>query len=151
MKTSKASIKTFLETRKLAIAGISRDQKKMGFAVLRKLKEIGFDLYLIHPDTDTLHGEPSYRKISDLPGDIGGLLIMTPKSETLGVVKEAVKKKIPNLWIQQMSETAESIEYALSNKTNLVTGQCILMFAEPVEGIHKFHRNLKKWFGRMPK
>jgi hypothetical protein len=50
-----------------------------------------------------------------------------------------------------MSETAESIEYALSNKTNLVTGQCILMFAEPVEGIHKFHRNLKKWFGRMPK
>ena len=30
MKTSKASIKTFLETRKLAIAGVSRDQKKFG-------------------------------------------------------------------------------------------------------------------------
>ena len=151
MKTSKASIKTFLESRKLAIAGVSRDQKKLGYAVLKKLKEIGFDLYLVHPDTDTLFGEPCYHNISDLPGDIGGLLIMTPKTETLGVVEDAVKKGIPNLWIQQMSETPESIEYAVSNKVNLVAGQCILMFAEPVEGFHKFHRNLKKWFGRMPK
>ncbi len=151
MKTSKAAIKAFLETRKLAIAGVSRDQKKLGYTVLMKLKEIGFDLYLVHPDTDTLHGEACYRNISLLPGDIGGLLIMTPKTETLGLVEDAVKKGIPNLWIQQMSETPESIEYALSNKVNLVTRQCILMFAEPVEGFHKFHRNLKKWFGRMPK
>ena len=151
MKTSKASIKTFLESRKLAIAGVSRDQKKFGYTVLTKLKEIGFDLYLIHPDTDTLFGEPCYRNISDLPGDIDGLLIMTPKTETLGVVEDAVKKGIPNLWIQQMSETPESIEYAVSNKINLVAGQCILMFAEPVEGFHKFHRNLKKWFGMLPK
>jgi len=151
MKTSKASIKTFLESRKLAIAGVSRDQKKFGFSVLKKMKEIGFDLYLIHPDTDILHGETCYRSISNLPGDIGGLLILTPKAETLGLVEDAVKKGIPNLWIQQMSETPESIAYAVSNKVNLVTGQCIFMFAEPVEGIHKFHRNLKKWFGRLPK
>jgi predicted CoA-binding protein len=151
MKTSQAVIKAFLETRKLAIAGVSRDQKKFGYTVLRKLKEIGFDLYLIHPDTDILHGEPCYRDISLLPGDIGGLLIMTPKTETLGVVEDAVKKGIPNLWIQQMSETPESIEYAVSNKVNLVAGQCILMFADPVEGFHKFHRNLKKLFGRLPK
>jgi predicted CoA-binding protein len=151
MNTSKASIATFLESRKLAIAGVSRDQKKLGYTVLKKLKEIGFDLYLIHPHTDTLHGEPCYHNISDLPADIGGLLIMTPKTETLGLVEDAVKKGIPNLWIQQMSETPESIEYAVSNKVNLVTGLCILMFAEPVEGFHKFHRNLKKWFGKMPK
>jgi predicted CoA-binding protein len=151
MKTTKAAINAFLETRKLAIAGVSRDQKKFGYAAFRKLKEIGFDLYLVHPDTDTLHGESCYRNISLLPGDIGGLLIMTPKTETLGVVKDAVNKGIRNLWIQQMSETPESIEYALNNKVNLVAGQCIMMFAEPVEGFHKFHRNLKKWFGRLPK
>jgi len=115
------------------------------------LKEIGFDLYLIHPETDLLHGEPCYRNISTLPGDIGGLLILTPKTETLGVVKDAVNKGIPNLWIQQMSETPESIEYAINNKVNLVTRQCIFMFVEPVEGFHKFHRNLKKWFWRLPK
>ena len=151
MKTTKAAINAFLGSRKLAIAGVSRDQKKFGYAVINKLKEIGFDLYLIHPDTDILHGEPCYRNISFLPDNIGGLLILTPKTETLGVVQDAVKKGIPNLWIQQMSETPESIEYAVSNKVNLVTGQCILMFAEPVEGFHRFHRNLKRFFGMLPK
>jgi predicted CoA-binding protein len=151
MKTSKASIKTFLETRKMAIAGVSRDPKKFGYAIMKKLKEIGFDLYLVNPETDTLHGERSYRSISDLPGDIGSMLILTPKGETFGVVEAAVKKGIPNLWIQQMSETPESIEYALSNKVNLVSKQCIFMFAEPVDSIHKFHRTIKKLFGLMPK
>ena len=151
MKTSKASINAFFGSRNLAIAGVSRDQKKFGYTVLGKLKEMGFDLFLIHPDTDTLHGETSYRDISLLPGDIGGLLILTPKAKTLDLVKGAVKKGIPNLWIQQMSETPESIEYAVSNKVNLVTGQCILMFAEPVEGFHRFHRNLKRFFGMLPK
>jgi hypothetical protein len=50
-----------------------------------------------------------------------------------------------------MKTSQAAIEYAVSNKVNLVTGQCILMFAEPVEGFHKFHRNLKKLFGRLPK
>jgi hypothetical protein len=151
MKTSKASIKAFLDSRKMAIAGVSRDPKKFGYAIMKKLKETGFDLYLVNPETDTLHGEPSYHSISDLPGDIGSLLILTPKSETFGVVEAAVKKGIPNLWIQQMSETPEAIEHAVSNKVNLVCKQCIFMFAEPVEGFHKFHRNLKKWFGGMPR
>jgi hypothetical protein len=50
-----------------------------------------------------------------------------------------------------MKASQAAIEYAVSNKVNLVAGQCILMFAEPVEGFHKFHRNLKKLFGRLPK
>ncbi|MCX6248592.1 MAG: CoA-binding protein [Bacteroidetes bacterium] len=151
MKTTKASIKTFLEARKLAIAGVSRDQKKLGYAVVKKLKETGFDLYLIHPEAETLHGERAYRTITDLPDDIGGLLIMTPKSETMKLVEDAVKKGIPNIWIQQMSETPEAVNFALSSNVNLVAGKCILMFAEPVQGFHKFHRTLKKLFGGMPK
>lgn len=151
MKTSKASVDTFLGSRKMAIAGVSRDPKKFGFAIIKKLKETGFDLYLVHPEADSLHGEPAYRSITDLPGDIGSLLILTPRPETFGVVEAAVKKGIPNLWIQQMSETPESIEYAVSNKVNLVSKQCIFMFAEPVDNFHKFHRTLKKLFGGMPR
>jgi uncharacterized protein len=151
MKATSESIKNFLENRKIAIAGVSRDKKKFGFAVLTKLKQIGFDLYLVNPNVDMLHSEPCYRNISVLPNDITGLLIITPRPETTGVVEEAIKKGIRNIWIQQMSETREAIELAESNNVNLVTGQCIFMFADPVEGFHKFHRNLKKFFGRLPK
>lgn len=151
MKTSKASISTFLGARRLAIAGVSRDPKKFGYTVMNKLKETGFTIFLVHPELDTLFGEPCYRNVSLLPDDIGGMLVLTPKTQTLSIVEETVKKGIPNLWIQQMSETPESIEYAREKPINLVTGKCILMFAQPVEGFHKFHRTLMRLFGRLPK
>jgi hypothetical protein len=34
---------------------------------------------------------------------------------------------------------------------DIISKQCILMWAEPVKSIHKFHRNLKKLFGLLPK
>jgi uncharacterized protein len=151
MKVTKATITSFLEYPKIAIAGVSRDKKKFGFAVFTKLKQIGFDVYLVNPNTDLLHGEPCYRNIDILPADIGGLLVLTPKAETTAIVEAGIKKGIHNIWIQQMSETHEAIKLAESNKVSLITGQCILMFAEPVEGIHKFHRIIKRFFGRLPK
>jgi len=149
-KAATISISAFLETRKLAIAGVSRDQKKFGFSVVRDLKERGYDLYLVNPNTDTLHGEPCFRNISQLPADVSHLLVLTPKTETLGVVEDAVDKGIQNIWIQQMSETPEAIDYAKNNQVNLIVKQCIFMFAMPVKGFHKFHRNMKKFFGMLP-
>jgi uncharacterized protein len=151
MKATKASIQHFLGQRKVAIAGVSRDKKKFGYAVLTKLKQIGVDVYPVNPNANVLYGETCYHDVSMLPEDIGGLLAITPKPETAGIVEAAVKKGIRNIWIQQMSETPEAIKLAEASQVNLVTGQCILMFAEPVDSIHKFHRALKKWFGRMPK
>jgi len=151
MKTSKASINAFLETRKIAIAGISRDQKKFGFSVFKKLQETGHDLYLVHPETDVLHGETTYRNIALLPSDVGALLVLTPKNQTFHVVEDAVKKGLSKIWIQQMSETPESIDLAKTNNINLITGNCIMMFAEPLEGFHKFHLNIKRFFRQLPK
>jgi uncharacterized protein len=151
MKTTKAAIHSFLENRKIAIAGVSRDPKKFGNSVLTKMKQSGFDLYLLHPEAEILYGEHVYKNVSDLPNDIGGILIITPKSETLQLVKDAIAKGIRNIWIQQMSEVPEAEKLALEAGVNLISGQCILMFLEPVTGPHKFHRMLRTWFGKMPK
>ena len=151
MKTSKAAINLFFDSPKLAIAGVSRNPKKFGFSAMNKLKGAGFEIFLVHPEVDTLHGEKCYRDVSSLPDGIGGMLILTPRASTLSVVEGAVKRGIPNLWIQQMSETPESIEYAVNSKINLVAGQCILMFTPPVDSLHKFHRAIKGFFGLLPK
>ena len=34
---------------------------------------------------------------------------------------------------------------------NVVSGECVFMFAEPMESFHKFHRFFYKLFGKMPK
>jgi hypothetical protein len=50
-----------------------------------------------------------------------------------------------------MSDTKITVEIAQENNISLITNECIFMFAEPVSGIHKFHRAIKKFFGRLPK
>jgi uncharacterized protein len=151
MKPSKQLIQTFLEPKKLAIAGVSRDSKKFGNAVFRELKEKGFVVYPINPNVDTILGEKCYPSVSVLPADVSCLLIVTPKLKTLDILKEAVSKGIKNIWIQQMAETPEVIDYVKSRNLSVIMKQCILMYAEPVKGFHKFHRTIKKIFGLLPK
>lgn len=151
MTATKASIDTFLSSRKIAIAGVSRDPKKFGHQVFRQLKEKGYELYPINPGSDFIDGTPCFRSVSSLPLHVHSLLILTPKKQSKDIVADAIGKGIDNIWIQQMSDTPEAIELAATRQMNLITGECILMYADPVKGIHQFHRIIKQFFGGMPK
>ena len=151
MKATRASIESFLATRKLAVAGVSRNQKKFGYIVFKTLTEKGFEIFPINPSTDMIGSTPCFRNVGTLPVNVHNLLILTPKKQTQEVVAEAIRKGIDHIWIQQGSETREIVELINAHKINLITGECILMHADPVTGIHKFHRTLRKFFGMMPK
>ncbi len=151
MKATRASIDAFLAGRKVAVAGVSRDPKKFGHIVFRQLRERGFEVFPVNPGTDTIDGIPCFRSVSALPLNVHSLIILTPKKQTREVVAEALAKGIDNIWIQQMSDTPESLALARSQPVNLVAGECILMHIDPVTGIHKFHRALKKLFGLYPR
>ncbi len=151
MKATLKAIDTFLSSPKIAVAGVSRDSKKFGFQVFKLLKDSGVDVYPINPGADQIDGTPCFRSIGSLPADVNSLVILTPKKQTDAVVAEAITKGIGNIWIQQMCDTPGAIELARSSSINLVTGECLFMHTGPVKGIHKFHRNLKRFFGGMPK
>ena len=151
MKTSRASIDNFLSSRKIAIAGVSRDPKKFGHVVFRHLADNGYEVYPVNPNTDSIDGTPCIRNVSALPLNVHSLLVVTRKEQTKAVMAEAIGKGIDNIWIQQMSDTPEAVELAQSHPVNLITKECILMHAEPVKGVHNFHRFMKRLFGRYPR
>lgn len=144
-------IQEFLNGKNFAIAGVSRDPKKFGHQVFIDLKKKGYNLYPINPNADVIEEEKCYRDISELPEEVSHLLVVTPKNQTTDVLKKAAEKGIKNVWIQQMSDTPECNTIADENNMCLITGECIHMFAEPVEGFHRFHRGIKKLFGKYPK
>ena len=150
MKPTKKLIQAFFEPKKIAIAGVSRDSKKFSTVVFHELKKRGFDVYPVNPNVDSILGVTCYRSVSALPADVSSLLIVTPKPHTLDLLKEAVSKGFRNIWIQQMSETHETIAFVKSRDINLIMKQCILMHAEPVKGFHKFHRTINRIFGLLP-
>jgi predicted CoA-binding protein len=148
---TKKKIEKFLEPKKLAIVGVSRNPKKFGYLVFRDLKASGYEVYPVNPNADKINGDSCYKSVKDLPADINSILILTPKKETDNVLREAINKGIMNIWVQQMSETKNTIKIAEEYQKEIIHRKCIFMFAEPVKGVHKFHRLILKLFGMLPK
>lgn len=143
-------INEFIASEPIAMVGVSRNPKKFGFTAFRELKEKGMNVIPVNPHAGEIHGVKVYPDIKSLPAEVKGLLVMTQKSATAGIVREAREKGIKQIWIQQMSESKEAQKELEGSGINVISGQCILMYYKP-HSIHKFHGRLKKLFGRWPK
>lgn len=148
---TKAQIEDFYKQGRIGIVGVSRKKNKFGRTVYDELKKKGINVLPINPQTDNIEGDICHKDIASLPGDVNALAIITRKSQTLEIVKQAISKGINNLWIQQGSDTTETLEFLKQHNVNLIYGKCIMMFSEPVGGMHKFHRSVMKFFGKLPK
>jgi len=150
MNTKKA-IEEFLGHKYLAVAGVSRSGKDFSNTAYRELKQKGYRLVPVNPNADSLEGERCFHRLTDIPDKPAGALLITNSAQTESVVRDAVEAGIRHLWIQQGCQSAGALELARKNGLSVVSGDCILMFAEPVASLHGFHRWIWKLLGRLPK
>jgi predicted CoA-binding protein len=143
-------IEEFLGSEPIAMAGVSRNPKKFGFAAFKELKEKGMNVIPVNPHADEIHGSKVYHDIKSLPSDVKGLIVMTNKDQTASVIREAKEKGIRQIWIQQMAESKEALKELEGSGINYITKECILMHYKP-HSIHKFHAAIMKFFRRFPR
>jgi uncharacterized protein len=143
-------INQFLEAQPIALVGVSRNPKKFGYTAFRELKEKGMKIIPVNPEADEILGEKVYHDLNSLPSEVKGIIIMTSKDKTASIVRDAAAKGIREIWIQQTADTPEALDLLRSSDANFITGECILMHYK-ANSIHKFHGNLKRFFGRFPK
>ncbi|MFZ5430139.1 MAG: CoA-binding protein [Bacteroidota bacterium] len=147
---SLTEIQEFLAPKKMAFAGASRNPKKFGGVVFNELIKKGFELYPVHPAASEIGGVACVKSVKDLPEGVDLLYIVTPKKETLSVVRDAAEKGIRKIWIQQASDTQEALDLAKQHNMTVISGRCMMMFAEPVGSIHNVHRWFSRVFGTYP-
>lgn len=148
--TSLRQIEDFIAAGPVAMVGVSRNPKKFGHTAFKELKEKGLNIIPVNPAAEEILGVRVYSDVNSLPPEVRAIIIMTKKDQTLGIVKEAKAKGIKNIWIQQMADSKDALKELEGTDINYITGECILMHYKP-HSIHKFHRGLKKFFGRFPK
>ncbi len=148
--TTRADIEAFFASRALAVVGVSRAGKGFGAAAYRELKAKGFTLYPVHPEAEQVEGDRCVRSLSALPGPVGGVLVVTPPAESVKVVKDAAAAGIQRVWLQQGAGSEEAIRVCREHGLHVVSGRCVLMFAEPVAPFHQVHRFFVRLFGKLP-
>jgi len=136
--TSQRSVDAFLDQPALAVVGVSRLKKKFGNIACRELRAKGYRLYIVHPSGAPVDGVSSYSSLSQLPERVNAVLIVVPPAQALEVVREAAAAGIHHVWLQQGAESPEVLDACRQLGLDVVSGECILMFAKPA-GVHKLH------------
>lgn len=147
---SRHLIDDFLAQKTLALVGVSRNGAGFGHTIRKELSAKGYELLLVHPEADTIAGQPCVRNVKDVAARVGGVVCVTPPAATTTIVAEAADAGIRRIWMQQGAESPEAIAYCEQRGLSAVHGECILMFAEPSMWLHRVHRGINKLIGRLP-
>ena len=147
---TRTAVEDFVAQRKLALVGVSRGGKKFGNLALKALKEKGYRVLSVHPHAEQIEGEHCYPSLLALPEQVEAALIVVPPAETERVVREAATAGITRVWLQQGAESLDAIRFCEEHGLEVIHGECVLMFAQPVKSVHRCHRWLWKTLGRLP-
>ncbi len=148
--TKKEAINDFLSQKNLAILGVSRDKRKFGNTIFKDMRKKGYNMIPIHPEIATMENEKCYKSLAEIPIKVNGVILNIKPKKTEEAVKEVHASGIKRVWMQQGSESKSAIEYCIKNGIEVVSGECIFMFAEPMAFFHKPHKWVWRIIGRLP-
>jgi uncharacterized protein len=143
---SRKMIDEFMARKKLALVRASRKTPIRGVSISKELEAKGYTIFLVYLDE-----EVSGSKLKDLKEPVGGVIIAVPANQTERAVLQAIEAKIPWVWMQKGSESVAAIRFCEDKKIQVIHGECVMMFAEPVKSFHAFHRWVWKSLGKLPK
>jgi len=149
--TQAQAIEGFLSQKSVALVGASRSGKKFGDVILKELQSRGYDVTVVHPDATELGGVRCVPTLAALPNQVGAMVLVVKPERSAALVREAAQAGIPRVWMQQGASSSEALHACEALGIQVVHGECLLMFLEPVNGIHAFHRWLWGFFGKLPR
>jgi uncharacterized protein len=133
----------FLSHKKLALLRLSAQTPVMG-DMKKELVAKGYEVSLVY-----LNAGEADATIDGVKDQVEGAIISVPRSECLAAVKEAIDAGIPRLWLQSGSESPEALALCREMGVPVISKACVLMYAGPVQSVHRFHRGIWKAFGKL--
>jgi predicted CoA-binding protein len=141
--TSTMTTTEFLSHKKLALVRLSAQTKVMG-DMKKELVPKGYEVSVVYLNTGP--SDPSIASVKDV---VEGAIISVPRSECEAAVREAIEAGIPRLWLQSGSDSKEALALCEEKGVPVVHKACVLMYAQPVQSVHGFHRGIWKLFGQL--
>ena len=151
MRASRDSIDRFVSGQTLALVGASATGRGFGSLAYKELKTRGYRVLAVHHAASTIQGDPCWPSLANLPERVDRLLVCVKPDKADLVVRDAAAAGVKQVWFQQGAQFPAALETCRQLGLETVHGECILMFAEPVTSLHKFHRWLLKLVGRLPR
>lgn len=120
----RATVDRLLAHETWAVVGLSNDTSRAAYGVAAFLQARGKRVVPVHPRAETVHGEPGYRRLSDVPFDVD-VVDLFVRSELAGpVVDEAITVGAKGVWLQLGVVDPTAAERARSAGLDVVMDRC---------------------------
>jgi predicted CoA-binding protein len=110
----------------IAVVGLSRNPLRPSHGVSAYMQSHGYRIIPVNPQIDESLGEKAYASLSDVPEKIDIVDIFRRPEFVEAVVDQAIKLKIPAIWMQEEVVHEKAAEKARKAGIFVVMDRCIL-------------------------
>jgi predicted CoA-binding protein len=155
--TREAKVNDFLAQKRIAVAGVSRDNSHhpTGNLIFHRLKKTGHAVFPVNPHMQTFEGEPCYADLRSIPGGVDGVVIVTRPAVTEQIVHDCTEAGVSRVWMHQSlakgsSVSPEAVEYCHQHDISVIAGACPMMYGGHTDVGHTCMRWILTLTGRLP-
>lgn len=155
--TLDTKVNDFLAQKRIAVAGVSRDNSHHPSAnlIYRRLKSTGHEMFAVNPNLQTFDGERCYPDLQSIAGGVDGVVIVTRPEITERIVRDCSVAGVSRVWIHASlangsSVSQDAVEYCRQHDISVIAGACPMMYGPGVDLGHTCMRWVMKLTGRLP-
>jgi len=154
MQSINQAAAVFLASRRVAVTGVSRTPQTHGANnVYRRLRERGYQVFAVNPNTDRVEGDRCYQDLKSIPGGVEAVVIGTRPGIAGDTIRECAELGITRVWMHRGpgagSVSAAATSYGRAHAITVIDGGCPLMFGPTADLGHKIMRLV--YTGHVPK
>ena len=158
--TLETKVNDFLAQKRIAIAGVSRNNghgghDQAGNLIYHRLKKTGHQVFPVNPNMQTFEGDRCYPNLQSIPGGVDGVVIITRPEVTERIVHDCSEAGVHRVWMHRSmgtksSVSPEAVEYCRQHDISVIAGACPMMFGAGVDFGHTCMRWILKLSGGLP-
>ena len=156
--TLETKVHDFLAQKRIAVAGVSRDNSRHPAAnlIYQRLKKTGHEVFALNPHLQAFEGERCYPDLQSIPGGVDGVVIVTRPEVTDQIVRDCTKAGVSRVWMHQSfgkgsSVSQKAVEFCRQQNISVIAGACPMMYGPGVDIGHTCIRWILGLTGGLPK
>jgi predicted CoA-binding protein len=155
MATTIRQINEFLALKRLAVVGVSRNERETSHTLWQELRQRRYDAIPVNPATPEIDGKPCYATVRDIEPPVDGALIMTTPAVAEQVLEDCAAAGIRHVWLYGGlgggATNPATVTVADRLGLDAVAGHCPYMFLPGTPVFHSIHGFGKKLTRSYPK
>jgi predicted CoA-binding protein len=155
MTTLREAAQEFLDQRRIAVAGVSRDTKQPANLIYRRLRDTDHEVFAVNPNADEVEGDRCFKSVTQIPAGVDGVVMVTPADASAAVVADCAAAGVPRVWLHRglgpgsMSE--EAVAACRRHGIAVIPGGCPNMFGKTSDPGHRGMLRVLQVTGKLPR